>query len=237
MTAEDGKQGLSSSTIFRLTYGGLCRRPVATFFMALICIYLLSVSATFLLPAPDANVFSIAFGLWSLKVAVLLSPGVIFRGWIAFVIADDSDAPQQRRPLMEVIQRLLPLLAIETLVIVVTILGLLLLLIPGVIWSLLMTAATPALLVERLKVLDAVNRSIDLTEDRLWSILGCLIVTLAPLIAVSALLKLVSDSPMITNGILPVVDALTSMAGAAFAAAIYRETRRLGPVKRSGEAP
>lgn len=234
--AGEGDRELRLSAVFRLTYGGLWRRPFDTFFIGLFFVYLPTLLVTFALPMPVASPFSVEVALWWVKVSILTSPSYIFYGWIAFIIADDFDGPRPRLPLIEVFRRLVPLLLLAILVTVVATLGTLLLVIPGVAWSLAMTAATPALMVERLKVLAAANRSMDLTANRLWSILGCVIGTLAPFVLGAIILALLPASPLVTLGVQPIFDALMLMAGAAFAAAIYRETRRLGPLRRPAPA-
>jgi hypothetical protein len=73
--------------------------------------------------------------------------------------------------------------------------GLLLLIIPGLFLLVAWTAATPAMIVERTKIGESFNRSMELTRDRRWRILGAyaallvlLLVTILPALFVVFLL-------------------------------------------------
>ncbi len=74
------------------------------------------------------------------------------------------------------INQLLPVVIASILVALVTILGYMLLVIPGVIISLALTATIPAIVAERLGPIDAMKRSAALADGFKWTIFGVVIV-------------------------------------------------------------
>lgn len=104
--------------------------------------------------------------------------------------------------------RIPQLLGMYLLVSICVIIGLILLIAPGVwigtIWSL----AVPALLFERLGVFSSLGRSFELVKGRFWGTLGLLIVSILIIVVVSVLIGLV------IGGIGAVVTADSEVAGA-----------------------
>ncbi len=114
-------------------------------------------------------------------------------------------------------------------------LGLVMLVVPGVIFVLMWLVTPPAIVVERIGILSAFRRSHRLTKGRRWALLVLLILFLVFLIVVRSVLELAAF--LITVGFehfiyamiffSPVSRAIGLVVGAAGLAALYRELRRI----------
>jgi len=104
------------------------------------------------------------------------------------------DASGEDRPIGRAITGALLLSVLYFIVTVVSMLGLLALIIPGILWSLATAVAVPAAAVERLGIKNAIIRSFDLTEGRRGMIFVIsIVVMLAPVIAVGAFEFVLND--------------------------------------------
>lgn len=90
----------------------------------------------------------------------------------------------------EVGPRLLPLLGLTVVVTVVTMAGLFLLVVPGVVAYVLLSLAVPVLMWERGTVADALKRSVGLVGGAWWRVFGLLVVALLITVLVSLVVQL-----------------------------------------------
>ena len=70
----------------------------------------------------------------------------------------------------------LPILVISILMVIGTMIGMILLIIPGIILSLMWTVAIPARVVEHTGITESLSRSRELTRNNRWKILGLFII-------------------------------------------------------------
>jgi|CXWL01.1.fsa_nt_gi hypothetical protein len=224
--------------VFELSVRALTRRPVAALLLAALSIYLPELAFLNLMPSEPVKLLSLDSLLFWLGFFGMTSLSAIFHGWVAFQVVDD----RARKPLVEVAARALPFVITFLVLTLFTLLGMLALVVPGVIIAIACTAAIPAAAIERLNPMQAINRSVELTENRRWAILGfTLAMVLPPLLAASVFEWMMNDqqlfpdreNPVITYGSRPITDALQVAWGGAVAAALYAELRRLGPLGAS----
>ncbi len=134
------------------------------------------------------------------------------------------------------VRMFLPLLGLAIVAGVGTLLGYILLIVPGLILSVLWSVAAPAVVVEKRGVFESLQRSRDLTRGYRWSVFG-LIVIYAVLSSLIGLLigglsvatggTLAGETPSIWVNLLsgPVVNILSGVVASAGVAALYYELR------------
>jgi hypothetical protein len=106
--------------------------------------------------------------------------------------------------------------------------GFILLVIPGIILSLAWMVAVPAMVTERLGVLDAIRRSNKLTGEQRGTIFGLTMAIGIAEFIVSWLFQLIAnavDNPIVNEIIGPATQMLTCVVSALLAVAIYHELR------------
>jgi hypothetical protein len=86
---------------------------------------------------------------------------------------------------------ILPVIGVAILVGLITGVGFILLVVPGVIAAVMLWVAIPVAVVERPGVIDSLKRSADLTKGYRWSILGILIVIGIVLVVVTMILSFI----------------------------------------------
>ncbi len=234
MAVDVRDRDLELSRVFGLSVHALLRRPVTALLLAALSIYLPELAYLHLMPAAPENLVSLAsLPLW-VGYFGIMSLSAVFVGWITFQVIDD----RKRKPLAEVAARVAPLVTTSFLLTLFTLLGLLALVVPGIVIAIACTVAVPAAAIERLGPMQAINRSVELTENRRWAILGFTIALIAPpLLAASVFEWIVNDrqlfpdqdNPIITYTTRPIADALQVVWGGAVSAAFYAELRRLPP--------
>jgi hypothetical protein len=116
-------------------------------------------------------------------------------------------------------------------------LGILLLFVPGIYWSLLTSAVLPVVLIERESVFGAIQRSAVLTRGRRLAIFGYWLAWSLPLmVATIGVEQLLVDwrgfeaadaSPLVVNWARPLAVLITGIANAFFTASLYCELREL----------
>jgi hypothetical protein len=115
------------------------------------------------------------FGLW-IAVGSLLSAlgSVVLQGTVVrAAVGGMNGAPVAPREAVSTgVRFLLPLIGLAIVSALGIWLGLILLIVPGVIASLMWSVAAPVLVVEKLGVFGSLKRSRDLTRGRRWAILG-----------------------------------------------------------------
>ena len=178
----------------------------------------------------SAGYFSLA-GLLGLLISALLQAALI-RG----TAQDLSGHPVSLGDcLATAIRNVLPLIGISLLSTVVSVLGLVFFIVPGVILSLMLCVSAPAQVVEGHGVFASMGRSGDLTRNHRWSILllfviyGLIIILMQSVFAPLRFLA-VAIMPHVLGGFLEsglrmVAQALQALIGAAGIASIYFELR------------
>lgn len=141
------------------------------------------------------------------------------------------------------VRNLLPLLGLAIIAGLATILGYILLLIPGLILSVLWSVAAPAVVVEKRGVFESLQRSRDLTRGFRWQVFGLIVIyaVLSWIIGAAiggvglALGGLSGDTPNLWFNLAtgPVVNVLSGVVASAGVAALYYELR----TAKEGAAP
>ncbi len=130
-------------------------------------------------------------------------------------------------------ERLLPVFAFYLLSFLLFVAGLLLLVVPGIVVGLALTVGLPAMLEERLGVVDSMSRSRALTSGSRWRILVLILIGTMIYGGISALfgapVALAGQESGVPRALLLAIDALVGTFGAlltgAFTAALYAELR------------
>jgi MFS family permease len=138
--------------------------------------------------------------------------------------------------LVTALRHLLPLIAISILFTLALMVGLVLLIIPGVLMALAWAVVSPVRVVERTGVFESFARSADLTRDKRGAIFGLFVISwlfgvalnLVSQFAIGGAIKAVEGGPMIDALVLsPLVSAIGAMVSGAGVAVIYFELRRI----------
>lgn len=212
----------------------LTRRPFTLIALAVLTIYLPSYLATQFLPPAPENLFSVAYLIAFLQALPIGGVAAIFFTWIAFQLLPDEETP--RSQLGYVAVRAPILILVSVIVGVVGLLGFLLLVVPGITWHIACSVVFPVAAIERRGLLKALQRSIDLTRNRLAVIFGySLALALAwggfALVLALALTGwnfegLLKD-PFVLIALQPITDTVSLVLVGAFNAALYVELVRL----------
>lgn len=137
------------------------------------------------------------------------------------------------------LKRMLPLVALGLLSTLGIGLGFLLLIVPGVILAIRWAVAAPALVAERVSIMDALGRSAELGRDNRWRIFWLFVVwvilngmieaAFTGLIGLTggALLQVGESAIWVYLGLSGVYSAISAMIPAAGAAALYTELRTI----------
>jgi hypothetical protein len=170
---------------------------------------------------------------WSLGQVGPSLTGSLFQAWIALELANDLDPTKRDRSLSVVFARFLPLAALGAVLYLGGVVGFLALIVPGVLWGLATFVAMPAAAVERVGVIPAIRRSLELTRGHRSTIFGYVLVAFAPLTLAAMLLDeiatgwaplgVANQAPVVLLGIRPLTDALIGLFSAAYGAAFYQE--------------
>jgi hypothetical protein len=135
---------------------------------------------------------------------------------------------------------ILPLLGLGLLMGIAIVLGLILLIIPGVYLALRWAVAAPTMVVERPGVFKSMERSAKLTENHRWAILGLFVLYFVVVIVLQTIVFLVVPGgamalaglgdggvPIVAIAILTIFQVLISMVATVGVAAIYFELRQI----------
>jgi hypothetical protein len=139
-------------------------------------------------PDPSAGAYS-AGGLLAIVIQMVLSQ------LMAATIAFGTFQYLRGQPisigdsLSRGLSLILPVLGVAILVGLITGIGMLLLVVPGIIASVMLWVAIPAAVVERPGVIDSLKRSVELTKGYRWTIFGILIVIGIVLIIITFVLS------------------------------------------------
>jgi hypothetical protein len=165
---------VSIGRVFSRGFGAIGAHPVATFglgFVGALPGLILSVGFAKLLPQMSvARLLAMAFGVASLSMAFT----AIVEGALVFTILAHSEG--RRADIVDTLppamSRLVPLMLLGLLIGAGYMLGLFVLIIPGVMLYVIWWVAAPAFVVERLGVIAALGRSVELTSGARWHVFG-----------------------------------------------------------------
>ncbi len=224
------REGLTVSRLFALTMYGLFYRPITAILIAAVTILLPALAAERFLPPAPTHIFTLDFALWSLRGIPIGSVGVIFQAWVAFQLSDGNARVDR---IGSVLVRFLPLYVTSVIVGVVSVVGALAFVIPGILWGLACSVVIPVAAIERLGPVDAIRRSFELTRGRRGAIFGCGLAIFVPIAIVLTLVQFAlggGRAETLSGGWLAqVFQALTAMIGASYAGALYAELSKLQP--------
>jgi hypothetical protein len=201
--------------------------------MATIFCYLPTLAAAYLAPTLPDDPFSVEFAWLWLAGLPVAAVSAVFSGWITLVLIPPPVATSSVAPFGRVLVHGAPLLLAAIIVYAGTMIGMFLLLVPGILWSLATIVALPASVVERLGPKTAVLRSFDLTKGLWGLILGYTLVMYRPFGFMSLLIdpplidwpnaQVAEPSPLSRYGVRPILDAIWTAFSCAVGASIYRE--------------
>lgn len=149
--------------------------------------------------------------------------------YIAVRLSDNQPAPLGEA-LQLGVRRYLPMLGTTILILLAIYGGIILLIVPGIIFSLMFSVAVPVCAVEALGPVASMKRSAALTKYTRWRILGIYVLFFVPLIVISVLITfvLMRNGHLVAGQWLNVAVQLFWVPIATiFAAAIYIALRRL----------
>ncbi len=180
-----------------------------------------------------ARGLGLGFGL----VLAAASGSFILEGALTFgVVADlDGRRPSVGECLSVGLRSIFPLLGLGVLMTMGIVLGLVLLIVPGVLMILAWIVAAPAMVVERTGIFEAFTRSSDLTRHHRGAILVLVIAYWLLSVAISSAVDGLSSAAMgmenppiwIRTAVAALVQGVQTLVGAAGAASIYFELRSI----------
>lgn len=127
---------------------------------------------------------------------------------------------------------LLPLVVIAVATVVATLIGFMLLIVPGIFVIVVLSVTIPAYVVERPGIVNSFKRSMELTKGNRWRVLGVLAVLVVIFAVIGFVVSFVTNILAaiglgLTLGIIAnyIVSALTTAIGAVAAAVLYHDLR------------
>lgn len=169
-----------------------------------------------------------------------IAPAVVntfYFAWISRLCLATGSAGAAATPgasLADCGRRFWPIAALSVVMYVLTQLGMLLVLAPGLFFMMASYVAVQAFVVERLRPLVAIRRSFDLTKGRRWNLFGLtLAISIAALIAMTILkmalvpkgvkLNTLAAPPLFTYFVSPMIASANQVIFAALSTAIYEQ--------------
>jgi hypothetical protein len=138
------------------------------------------------------------------------------------------------------LRNVVPLLLIGLLMVLGIMAGLILLVIPGIIFALMWSVAIPVRVVERTGMLGAFGRSRELTRGHKWAIFGAYVLFIIVVIVISIPFGVITgiaavasggsdaaNSTMLATAVYVINSMVTSVIGSTFIASIYYELRQI----------
>lgn len=175
---------------------------------------------------PKLSAISVVLIVVNLLILFLIQTAMTY---IAVRLSDNQPAPLGEA-LQLGVRRYLPMLGTTILILLAVYGGIILLIVPGIIFSLMFSVAVPVCAVEALGPVASMKRSAALTKYTRWRVLGIYVLFFVPLILVSVLITFV----LMRNGHLVVgqwlnvaVQLFWVPIATIFSAAIYIALRRL----------
>ncbi|ONG51571.1 hypothetical protein BKE38_15900 [Pseudoroseomonas deserti] len=231
--------------IVRMTFGVIGRQPVTFLLLPLLVVSLPTIGAQFLLARtlllPDVMVESSAS---MMVIGVVAGAGMGLFGMLLHYLlqamltyAAVADFNGRRASLGESLGRgvaaLLPALGAAILMLAGIVLGIALLVVPGVMLLCIWAVAVPAVVIERTGVFGGLRRSRELTRGNRWRILGLAIFYVAISLALSGIAVAVAYMLVTTELywmdtlVQGLTSAVSATIGATGSAALYAELRRI----------
>ena len=248
--AEQGDREVSIGRIFSRAFGAIASNPLATLGIAFLFSALPSVAVLYaaqnlqsywLDTAAGFGTGSIiAIAVFSSLVYILfwtITQGALARATVAF---SDGSKAGLGELIAAGLRAALPLVLLGMLSGIAFMVGLLLLIVPGVILYVMWSVSVPALVEERLGPIEALGRSRHLTRGARWKVFGLVLILLVIYWLFAALAGLLSvmaagglDELGTNGGILSPADVainlvsstVTAGVGAVFHSALYVELR------------
>jgi hypothetical protein len=223
---------------------GLIGRNFLPFFLLALLLsglpYLIAMMVQPMLVSPDN---AVASGLGAAAVILLLTvvPAFVLQGALTRAAIDDLGGRGVSLPnaLQAGIRYILPLLGLAIVVGLGVMVGLILLVVPGIILAICWSVASPSVVVEKAGVFQAMQRSLNLTKGHRWAIFGLLMLYAVFVWVVAIVILLIfqgtvmptpemSANPnIVMTAVLAVVQAFEVMISTVGIAAIYFELRRI----------
>jgi len=120
-------------------------------------------------------------GFLNFGIALFLTMVAGFIAYAAIVYGSLEHFASRNKGLPEIISggisSLIPVIILSIAVVLLTMLGYILLVIPGIMVSVALYVAVPAVVAEKMPISDAFQRSLDLTDGFRWSVFGVVILT------------------------------------------------------------
>ncbi len=244
MAIADTGANFEIGRVIQRTMGLVGRNFVPFFVLTLVLAGLPSLILQLVLPndptamqqAPGVYLTTIAIG-----VLVSIATGVILQGTLTRASIDDLSGKGANlgSAVNSTIPIILPLLGLGLLVGLGIALGFILLIIPGIFLALCWMVSSPVMVVERLGIVASMQRSMALTQNHRWAILGVIVLfviiymivaTVVGVVAGGSLASLADPTagpPLMFLILMTLVGVVLSMIGTVGAAAIYFELRQI----------
>lgn len=186
--------------------------------------------------APGAYFTTIIIG-----VLVSIATGVIVQGTLTRASIDDLSGKgvDLGSAVSSTLPIILPLLGLGLLVGLGIAVGLMLLVVPGIFLALCWMVASPVMVVERLGITASMQRSMKLTQNHRWAILGLIVLFVIAYLIVATVVGAVAGGslanladptagpPLMFLIVMTLVGTVLSMVATVGAAAIYFELRQI----------
>jgi hypothetical protein len=184
--------------------------------------------------APGAYFTTIIIG-----VLVSIATGVILQGTLTRASIDDLSGKGANlgSAVSSTLPIILPLIGLGLLVGLGIAVGLILLVIPGIFLALCWMVSSPVMVVERLGIVASMQRSMKLTQNHRWAILGLIVLFIIAYIIVAAIIGAIAGGSLLVDPtagppmtfliVMTLVGVVISMVGTVGAAAIYFELRQI----------
>ena len=234
--APSGK--LENGRVIRETFAVL-RRNLKTF--ALLAVILVGAPALLLGVLQLAYLkpgVTLSWQTGLMTVVVGLS-GLILQGGIMYgTVCDLNGRPVRVADGLSVgLRSFLPMLAIGLMLYIAVVLGMMLLVVPGVMIALAWAVSIPAYVAERTSMTGSFGRSAELTRGNRWRILGLGLLYVVAVIIIEALTGVIANIGQVASGggvsmltavvVTPVVRVVNALFGATGGAVLYVELRRI----------
>ena len=171
---------------------------------------------------------------------VSLATGVVLQGALTRAVIDDLSGKGVRlgEAVSNAVALILPLIGLGILLGLGVLAGMVFLIVPGVYLALCWIVASPVMVVERLGVVASMQRSMKLTQNHRWAILGLLVLFFIGYMIVGAVIAaLVGGSlanlanpggpPLPFLILMTLIGVVVSVVGTVGVAAIYFELRQI----------
>ena len=115
-------------------------------------------------------------------------------------------------PLMQGLSRLLPIITVSIISSILIMIGLILLIVPGIIIAVMLCVAIPVVVVERPGILAALSRSRKLTKGFRWPLFGLLLVTFLFVMVVNFVVALPFELLLPVDGLFLTINTIIGVA-------------------------